>query len=118
MVKKLRVLIKFGIMFYDEDCILRRFRSPLRAMKSFSFGFQPDKSKIYSFDELTTIISGRKYSYGSRLGLFVQNNQTRKQGQFNFDIPPLHPDAQANITVFDNGYEMDITRILARISHA
>jgi hypothetical protein len=116
MPKEKSGLIRFGLMFNDQFCILRRFRSRLRAMKLFGFGFQADKSKIYDFDGLTSSIREMRFKYGSKLGLFVQNNQTREQEEFNFEIPPKNPDAQVDKAIYCDQYEMDITEILDRIS--
>jgi hypothetical protein len=57
MSEKKMGLMKFTVFFYDNFCTLRNFVSPLRGTKSFSFGFQTDKSKIYNFDELTSTIN-------------------------------------------------------------
>jgi len=105
-------------MFYDQCCTLHNFSSPLREITSFSFGFQPDTNKVYDFKELTRIISEMKFPYGLKLGLFVQNNQTREKEKFYINIPVKHPNAQADKVIDHGPYELNITEILKRISQS
>lgn len=109
-------LIQFGIMFFWEYCKLRKFSSPLRGNTSFSFGFQNEKNTIYDFDELTKAISEREFPYNYKVGLFVQNNKTQRREIFNITIPPKLPGAEPDKTLQKDGYELDITEILERVS--
>src|SRR4030042_2671302 len=107
-------LIRFEITFYDNFCTLGKFRSRLSGVKSFGFGFQKDRNNSYEFDELTRIIREKEFRYGSKVGLFMKNNQTGRQEDFAITIPAKHPEAGADKVIKDDGYEIDITELLER----
>jgi hypothetical protein len=111
-------LIEFYVMFYEQNCTLHNFVSPLRGITSFSFGFQSSPNEIYNFMKLTSIISTMRFPYNSKLGLFVQNNQTNEKENFYINIPVKHPEMLPDKVINHGPYELNITDILKQISQS
>jgi hypothetical protein len=116
MSKETVGLIRFTVMFFENHCMLHSFRSRLPKITSLSYGFQAERQQKYSFKALLNAISEKKFVYGSKLGLFVQNNKTQKQESFYIELPHKHPEAQADVIVDVDDYKIDITELLERLS--